>query len=71
MTLQQIKLLDKDMLTPNEIAEVLGCDPNIIRSQAKEDPSKLGFHVCKAKSRVKIPRLSFIAWVETFTTKHE
>ena len=62
MTIQDIMNMDKDVLTPGDIAPILGCDPNLIRHQAKEDVNSFGFPVCKLGSRVKIPRLAFIAW---------
>ena len=45
-----------------DIAPLLESDPDAIRCQAKEDPSKLGFPVCVIGSRVKIPRRAFLAF---------
>ena len=64
MTLTEIKALDKPMLTPQEVAEVLGCDAQDVRVQARQCPERLGFNVCVIGSRVKVPRLAFIRWVE-------
>lgn len=64
MTLSDIKSMDKPILTPAEVASVLGCDPQDIRVQAKQNPEKLGFNVAVIGSRVKIPRQGFIKWME-------
>ena len=63
-TIEDIKRLNKDILTPGDIAPVLGCDPNLIRHQAKEDIKQLGFPASKLGSRIKIPRQAFINWYE-------
>ena len=62
MTIDDIKKMDKEILTPGDIAPVLGCDPNLIRYQAKHDIKQLGFPAAKVGSRIKIPRKAFIAW---------
>lgn len=64
MTIQDLKELDKDVLTPGDIAPILGCDPNVIRFQAKQDIKQLGFPASKVGTRIKIPRLAFIKWFE-------
>ena len=62
MTIEDIKNLDKEILTPGDVAQVLGCDPNLIRYQAKQDIHQLGFPASKLGSRIKIPRQAFLAW---------
>lgn len=64
MTIEDIKKMTKEILTPGDVAPVLGCDPNVIRYQAKEDIKQLGFPASKIGSRIKIPRLAFIKWFE-------
>lgn len=61
MTLDEIRASNKAVLTPAEVAPVLGCDPQDIRVAAKQKPGLLGFNVVVIGSRVKIPRLAFIA----------
>lgn len=63
--LQSIKQLDKLFLTATEVAPVIGCNPNDIRGQARDRPELLGFPVTIYGSRVKIPRLPFIQYIET------
>ena len=64
MTIQDIKNMDKEILTPGDVAPVLGCDPNVIRYQASKDIKQLGFPAAKIGTRVKIPRQAFIKWFE-------
>ena len=64
MTIQDLKNMDKEVLTPGDVAPILGCDPNLIRYQAKQDIRQLGFPASKLGSRIKIPRRAFIDWFE-------
>lgn len=64
MTLEQIKTTEKDFLTPEDLREVLGCNPYAINVQAKDDPAKLGFPVCLMGTRVRVPRLGFLHWMQ-------
>ena len=63
-TLEDIKQMEKEMLTPNEAAPVVGCDPQYIRILARTDPARLGFPVVVIRSRTKIPRRAFIKFME-------
>ena len=63
MTLDEIKAYDKPILTPAEIADVLNCDPQDIRVQARTAPERLGFPVIIIKSRTKIPRVPFLRYM--------
>ena len=60
----KIKAMDKLFLNVDEIAPVLECNPHDIRKQARERPELLGFPVIIYGSRIKIPRLPFIQFVE-------
>ena len=64
MTLDELKASDKVMLTPADVAPILGCDPQDIRVQARQHPELLGFNVAVVGTRVKVPRVAFIRWVE-------
>ena len=64
MTLQEIRASDKPMLIPTEIAEVLGADPQAIRTMARKRPDLLGFPVCVVGTRTKIPRQAFLNWFD-------
>lgn len=64
MTLDEIRASEKEYLTPEDVRKVLGCSQYAINVQAKKDPSRLGFPVCVMGTRVRIPRLGFLYWVE-------
>ena len=64
MTLDEIRNSTKEVLTPAEVAEVLGCDPQDVRVAAKVHPERLGFNVAVIGTRVKVPRRAFIRWME-------
>lgn len=64
MTLSEIKHSDKAVLIPAEIAEVLEVNPHSIRLMARERPELLGFPVIVVGTRVKIPRVPFINYIE-------
>ena len=61
--LTRIAASDVEMLTPADVAPVLGCHPYAINVMAKADPGRLGFPVCMVGNRVKIPRRAFLRWV--------
>ena len=64
MTLDDMKRLNREFLTPAQVAEVLGCDPHGIRVWARQRPEGLGFPVCLIGSRTKIPKRPFIQFME-------
>ena len=64
MTIEELKNSDKEILTPGDIAPILGCDANTIRHQARKDIKQLGFPASKLGARIKIPRQAFIDWYE-------
>lgn len=64
ITLDDLKRMDKEKLTPTDVGRFLGVDPYNITLQARKCPEKLGFNVCVIGTRTYIPRRAFIAWVE-------
>ena len=64
MTLQEIRNLDRDIITPEIAAGALEVSPQWLRLTAREAPGELGFPVIIAGNRVKIPRLAFIRFME-------
>ena len=64
MTLDEIRKSDKVMLTPADVAEVMGTDPQSIRVWARQTPWRLGFPVSVMGSRVKIPRTGFLNFID-------
>ena len=63
MTLDEIRNSTKEVLTPADIADVLNCDAQDIRVQARTAPERLGFPVIIIKSRTKIPRIPFLRFL--------
>ena len=64
MTLEDIKAMTGEIITPAVAAEVLGADPHWLRVAARTKPELLGFPVIVMGSRVKIPRRAFIKYLE-------
>ena len=64
MTLEELKKLDVNLLTPAQAAEVLGVSAQSIRVCARQRPDLLGFTVMVYGSRVKVPRLPLIDFLE-------
>lgn len=60
--LARIAASSKEMLSPADVAPVLGCNPYAINVMAKAEPERLGFPVCMIGNRVKIPRRAFLRW---------
>lgn len=67
MTIEEIMRSTKEMLTPSDVAEVLGCDKYTINVQVAEDitngVNSLGFPVIKLGNRVRIPRRAFLKFI--------
>lgn len=64
MTLEDLKAMDRETITPAIAAAVIGCDPHSIRIIARTEPENLGFPVIVMRTRTKIPRRSFIRFME-------
>jgi len=71
MTLSELQASTKEFLIPEDVADLIGCKPYSINVQAKADPSKLGFPVSLIGTRVKIPRLGFLYWMQYGTAQQE
>ena len=64
MTLDEIRSSEKEVLTCQDVAAVLSCNPATLHMQAVEQPGRLGFPVFVMGSRVKIPRRPFLKFME-------
>lgn len=64
MTLRDIKEMDRTMITPAIAAQVIGCNPQLLRLQARLEPEMLGFPVTVIGNRTLIPRMPFIRFLE-------
>ncbi len=67
-TLDDIEKIDSPILLPRQIAGYLKCAQYTINCQAMQDPSKLGFPVIMAGSRVKIPKDGFLNYCRGLAT---
>lgn len=63
-SLEEVKASKKDVLLPADIAPILRCNPYSINLAARDYPERLGFPVMCIGTRVKIPRLAFIKFME-------
>ena len=63
MSLDDLKRLDREFLTPAQVAEILNCSAHGIRIWARQKPEQLGFPVCIIGSRIKIPRRPFLRFM--------
>lgn len=63
MNLQEMQDSTKIWLTPADVSDVLKCDPQCIRVQAQQDPTKLGYPVIIIGTRVRIPRVPFLKYI--------
>lgn len=63
MTLEQLEALPGEVLTCQQIGQVIGANPDSIRGQARERPELLGFPVIVCGSRVRIPKQPFIRFM--------
>ena len=64
MTMDEIRESRNDMLSPADIADVLGSDPQTIRVTARTHPERIGYPFTFVGNRIKIPRIGFIRWME-------
>ena len=63
MTLKEIEASTKEVLTCQDVAPVLMCNPATLHLQAMEEPWRLGFPVIVMGRRVKIPRQPFLKYM--------
>lgn len=63
MTIEEVQRSSKLLLSANDIAPIIGADPQSIRMCARECPMKLGFPVMVIGVRTHIPRLPFLHWL--------
>ena len=64
MTLNEIENSTKEVLTCQDVAEVLKCNPATLHMQAMEEPWRLSFPVTVMGTRVKIPRRPFLDYIK-------
>lgn len=64
MTWEEIKASDKLILTAQDVAPVLNCDPQTLRLAARQQKELIGFNCSVIGQSLRIPRLAFIRWME-------
>lgn len=63
MTMAEIMASQEPMLTPDDVAGVLGSHPATIRETAKQHPERIGYPFTFVGNRMKIPRIGFLRWL--------
>lgn len=64
MTLKDLREKDGDVLRAEDVAKYLHVSPQLLREQAREDPSKLGFRVIVIGTQTLIPKLPFVQFMK-------
>lgn len=60
MTLEELRNCPRDVLTADDVAPIMECNPQALRITARQHPERLGFPVVCVGNRVKIPREPFL-----------
>lgn len=63
LTFCDLEAMERETISPSEAAEIIGCNPQFIRIQARQDRKALGFPVIVMGHRVRIPRRAFLAFL--------
>lgn len=62
-TIEKLKDWPKDYLTPQQVGDVLGTDPNWYRLAARDQPQLIPFPFVRNGSRTKFPKIPFLRWM--------
>ncbi len=63
MTIEELIRSDQVFVKPAEIAEILHCDAQQIRVEARRVPCRLGFPVVIYGHQIRIPREPFLRYI--------
>lgn len=63
MGIAELENMTQETISCSAAAEVIGCNPQLLRIQARDCPKALGFPVIVIGKHVKIPRRAFIAYM--------
>lgn len=63
MTLEELKSSTRILVDADDVAKILGVNPQSIRGQAQLDPRFLGFRVIVIGTRTLIPRKPFLEYI--------
>ena len=64
MTWEEIKQSEKLILTAQDVAPVLQCDPQTLRLAVRRQKELVGFNCSMIGQTLRIPRVAFIKWME-------
>ena len=64
MTLEELKAMDRETISPALAASILNANPHSIRIAARTEPESLGFPVIVMGTRTRIPRRAFVEFME-------
>ena len=62
-TLQDLINCQKDFFTPQQVGDVLGCDPQNLRIMARQRPELMRFEFQIVGNRVKFPKRPFLRYM--------
>ena len=60
MTLRELEQLETEVLTPSQVAPILGCQPYTINVATRNGNNPFPFPVIRMGTRVRIPKTPFI-----------
>lgn len=63
MTIEELKNSTRILVDAEDVAKILGVNPQSIRGQAHLDPRFLGFRVIVIGDRTMIPRKPFLEYI--------
>ena len=64
MTLQELEQLETEVLTPTQVAPILGCQPYSINVAVRNGNNPFPFPVIVMNKRVRIPKRPFINFMK-------
>ena len=64
MTLKELEQLDTEVLTPSQVAPILGCQPYSINVATKDGKNPFPFPIIRLGTRVRIPKTPFLKFMK-------
>lgn len=64
MTLQELEQLETDVLTPKQVAPILGCQPYTINVATRNGNNPFPFPILRMGTRIRIPKMPFVKWIK-------
>ena len=60
MTLKELEQLETEVLTPTQVAPILGCTPYTINVATRDGRNPFPFPIIRMGTRVRIPKMPFL-----------